>query len=560
MMNSLKYRAKVLKMIFKHAYGVKHFFVIACIVSVFIMVTSLTIPAFYQLFINEVIFNGRLSFLYIVCAGYLVAFVLNTVFSYLKLYCENRFGQITIFKIRYKIWKNMFLREFTSYETQNPSDMNMRIGVDLEKLKPFVVNQTIDYIIGLLTFISTAVLLIVINPLLALFASIVIPVSFWLSEIICRKEEFYVKSMRESNIGFSDLVHESAHNWREIKALGLERHEKIRFVELAKKWAYANSHFINFCVLRVDVIPKIQNEFIMQFLIYFIGGLFILNGNLTIGELFVFTKYYDMLSDSVKKLATLKSEFQISRSHIDKVMEELSLSFPKRRLGRLPDEKITSVQLDKVHFTYPGVSDEVLSSVNLSVNAGQKVAIIGRSGCGKSTILKMISGLIEPSGGKVFISGENLEQMDLDSVHEKLGFIMQDNILFNDTIKENLLYGKSNASDEEIKNACMKACIYDFVIGLPNGFNTVIGERGIKLSGGQKQRIILARTFLRDPDLYLFDEATSALDQYSESIIYDALRAIECSKTVIVVAHRQSSIDLCEIKYEMRDGMLRNVE
>ncbi len=454
----------------------------------------------------------------------------------------------------------MFLRDFTSYEKQNPSDMNMRISADLEKLKPFVANQSIDYIIAVLTFISSAVLLIVINPLLALIASIVIPVSFWLSAIICRKEETYVDCMRECNIGFSDLMHESAHNWREIKALGLERHEKTRFVQLAKKWAYANSHFVNFCVLRVDIIPKIQNEFIMQFLIYFIGGLFILNGNLTIGELFVFTQYYDMLSTAVKKLATLNSDFEVSRPHIDKVLEELSVSFPKRSVRKLADGKITSVHLDHVCFSYPGATDEVVASANLLVTAGQKVAIIGKSGCGKTTILKLISGLIKPSGGKVYISGEQLDQMDLGGVHEKLGFIMQDNILFNDTIKENLLYGKSSASDKEIKNACMKASIYDFVIKLPNGFDTVIGERGIKLSGGQKQRIILARTFLRDPDFYLLDEATSALDQYSENIIYDALRAIDSSKTVIVVAHRQSSIDLCKNKYEMRDGMLRNIE
>lgn len=559
-MNNLKYRAKVLKKIFKYAYGVKHFFIIACIVSVLMMATSLTIPIFYQVFINEAIFMGNLFSLYAVFGGYLGVFVVNTAFSYIKLYCENRFAEKTIFKIRHKIWKNMFSRDFTSYETQSPSDMNMRISADLEKLKPFVSNQTIDFIIAILTFISTAVLLIAINPLLALFASIVIPVSFWLSEIICRKEEIYVDCMRKCDIGFSDLVHESAHSWREIKALRLERHEKIRFVKLAKKWAYANSHFVNFCVLRVDVIPKIQNEFIMQFLIYLIGGLFILNKNLTIGELFVFTLYYDMLSSAVKKLAIFNSEFQISRPYIDKVLGELSVSFPKRRMRRFSGAKITSVCLDNVNYTYSDATNEVVSFASLFVAAGQKVAIIGKSGCGKTTILKLIAGLIKPCGGKVLISGENLEEIDLESVHKKLGIIMQDSILFNDTIKENLLYGKSSASDEEIITACMKASIYDFVIELPNGFNTVIGERGIKLSGGQRQRIMLARTFLQNPDLYLFDEATSALDQYSENIIYDALRSIDRSKTVIVVAHRQSSIDLCEIKYEMRHGMLRKIE
>lgn len=559
-MNNFKYCTQALKTVFQYANGVKHFFVIACITSVLMMVTSLSVPAFYQYFINEVIFWGNISSLYIVLIGYLGTFGLYTIFSYLKLYCENHFSEKTIFKIRYKIWKNMFLRDFTSYETQSPSDMNMRISVDLEKLKTFVAKQFSDYIISVLTFIITAVLLFTINPLLALFVSIVVPVSFWLSETICKREQPYVECMRDCNVDFSELVHESAHNWREIKALGLERHEKIKFLKIAKKWAYANSRFINFCVLRVDVLPKIQNEFIMQFLLYFIGGLFILKGKLTISELFVFSKYYDMLSDTVKTITSLNSEFQESKPHIDKVIEELSISFPERKEKGLPGGKITSVQLDNVYFCYPNTTAEVVKSINLTVNAGQRVAIVGQSGCGKSTTLKLITGLIRPSMGNVYISKENLNKMDLDEVHKKIGFIMQDNILFNDSIKENLLYGKSCASDEEIKNACIKACIFDFVINLPNGFDTVIGERGIKLSGGQKQRIILARTFLRNPDLYILDEATSALDQYSENIIYDAMRAIDSSKMVILVAHRKSSVDLCENKYEMRDGVLRNVE
>lgn len=560
MINNIKYRTQTLKFVFKYAKGVKRFFVMACVVSVLMMVTSLIVPTFYQYFINEVIFRGNFSLLYIVLLGYFGTFVIHTLLSYLKLYCENRFGEKTIFKIRYKIWGNMFLRDFSSYENQSTSDMNMRISIDLEKLKTFVAKQFTDYIISILTFIITTVLLFMINPLLALCASIIVPISFWLSESICKREQPYVESMRDCNVGFTDLVHESAHNWREIKALGLDKHEKMKFLSIAKKWAYANSRFINFCVLRVDVLPKIQNEFVMQFLLYFVGGLFILNGKLTISELFVFSKYYDMLSEAVKGITWLSAEFHEAKPHIDKVLEELSVQIPEKKELGLPNGRITSIELMNVCFGYSDELDEVVKSASLVVNAGERVAIVGQSGCGKSTTLKLIAGLLKPTSGNVYISGCDMHMMDVDAVHKKIGFIMQDNILFNDSIKENLLYGKSNATDEEIENACIKACIFDFVANLPDGFNTIIGERGIKLSGGQKQRIILARTFLRDPDLYILDEATSALDQYSENIIYDAMRAIDSSKTVILVAHRKSSVDLCNIKYQMNEGMLRKFE
>ena len=155
-------------------------------------------------------------------------------------------------------------------------------------------------------------------------------------------------------------------------------------------------------------------------------------------------------------------------------------------------------------------------------------------------------GMLEPTGGQVLFSGIDLRKIDMAAMHSRIGFIMQENILFNTTIRENLLYGKKDATESELWEACRKACIYDFIAGLPEGLDTVIGEKGIKLSGGQRQRIVLARMFLQEIDIVIFDEATSALDQYSESIVHDAINSISRDKTIIVVAHRESSIRLCD--------------
>ena len=174
------------------------------------------------------------------------------------------------------------------------------------------------------------------------------------------------------------------------------------------------------------------------------------------------------------------------------------------------------------------------------------MGIVGESGRGKTTLLKMIVGMVEPTSGVIFFGGKNLKELSLRMVHKKVGFVLQENILFNTTIRENLLYGDENATQEQMEEVCKKAYIDKFIRELPDGYETVIGEKGIKLSGGQKQRLVLARLFLQDVDMFIFDEATSALDQNAESMIQCAIRNIGHDKTIIVVAHRESSLSLCD--------------
>jgi len=205
------------------------------------------------------------------------------------------------------------------------------------------------------------------------------------------------------------------------------------------------------------------------------------------------------------------------------------------------------IEFRNVSFSYANTDRKVVNDLNFSIKKGERLAITGKSGAGKTTVLKLMSGMLRPSSGKILFFGKNIDDIDLDNLHKHLGFIMQENILFNSTIKENLFYAKTDASNSELETACQKAFIRDFIRTLPDGMETVIGERGIKLSGGQKQRLILARQFLRGTnDIFILDEATSALDQYSESIIQEAIGSIGEDKTIIVVAHRKSSILLCD--------------
>lgn len=184
----------------------------------------------------------------------------------------------------------------------------------------------------------------------------------------------------------------------------------------------------------------------------------------------------------------------------------------------------------------------VLEHINFQIRKGERVAIIGKSGSGKSTLIKLMAGILIPTEGKILLSGIDLKKIELSSLYKSIGFVMQDSLLFNDTIEENLRYGKEEASMEEIYNACHKAGIYDDIKKMPEGLKTVIGERGEKLSGGQRQRLILARLFLQDKEILVIDEGTSGLDKKTENIVFDSLRAIQKDKTVIVVTHKEESL------------------
>jgi len=444
-----------------------------------------------------------------------------------------------------KILRGFFTREFSDYEHQSVGDMKMRLDDDTACIAAYADKQTVNYVIAYATLVISAVLLFLIEWRLAAFSCIVIPLTFWIDHIIAIREKVVKDKQRENDQKMSTWLHASVQGWREIKALNLNKYEERRFVRFIHKFAVYFGTWINYWTARALVIPKIKDEFLMQFSLYFLGGLLIINGHFSIGSLLVFIMYYGILSEAIKTVSGTDADMTISMPQSDRMMEEL-MRVPEARKGhKIPGSSI-KIDFVDVSFAYAGTDKDVISNLSFSIGEGERIAIVGKSGSGKTTILKLIMGMLHPTGGEVLFSDVNVEELSLDAMYRRIGYVMQENMLFNTSIRDNLCYGKSNATDAELESACRKAFILDFINALPDGFDTIIGERGIKLSGGQMQRIVLARLFLRDIDIFIFDEATSALDQYSESIIHDAIESIGKDKTLIVVAHRQSSLSLCD--------------
>ena len=546
--NKIKYRIEIIKQIFPHIRGVRKFFWLLGMLSVFSMFIGIVTPQIYKLFVDKIILGWQIDMLVVVIIGYIGLFIADTICSYLSNYASNRLINRLLIKIRHKILNNFLTMPMTDMERMDSGDLQMRIDDDTNRIAGFPAAQIINYIVSYISLIVIAVLLFTIEWRLALFSIVIIPFTFFIDHIVSKKEMYLHEFNRDNDQKMWSWMQNSIAGWKEIKALNLQKHEVRTFAGYLHNFARFYSHWIYYWTARALVIPKIKDDFLMQFALYFFGGLLIINGSLTISSLLVFMLYYKMLSDKVNTVSSLDADLQSGKPYYERVLHELKEDNKGKRKNLLPEKMVNTntIMLEDVTFCYPDTKVNVLENFNLKIGAGERVAITGKSGAGKTTVGKLMMGFISAQSGIVSFSDINIDEIDQCYLYKQIGYVMQENLLFNLSIRENLLLAKPNATDAELNDACQKACILEFVNTLPEGYNTLIGERGVKLSGGQRQRIVLARLFLRDVNVFIFDEATSSLDQYSENIIHEAIKTIGRDKTIIVIAHRESSIALCD--------------
>jgi len=531
MYKRMKYRLKMLKLLLQFSGGRKVHFYLSFVCKIFIALLSFATPLLFSQFIEQVIMGGRFYAMLWIVLGYAAVYVLNAGFVYASTYCGNKLINFVTLEVKAKMLDSYFKRDFVEYDTIDAGYMKTRMEDDTGCIEKYFTAQSADYIISLLTLVIATVLLLFIEWRLALFAVISIPATIAIDYAVAKKEAVVLNIHRQNNQNMTEWLHSSIQGWREIKALNLLQHEERTFAKYIHTYAINFGIWINYWTFRVLVVPKIKEEFLMKFALYFLGGIMIIRGQLGIAALLVFMQYHALFATNMQRVSEADAALISGTPQSDKLMEEMEAKTKedaKEPFGGY------DIEFKNVSFSYNN-NTKILDNVSFNINEGEKVAITGKSGAGKTTVLKLITGMLRPTAGVIHFSCS----------YEKIGFVMQDNILFNDTIEENLLYGNSNANHAEIIAACKKAHILDFVESLPNKFETIIGERGIKLSGGQKQRIVLARQFLRNVDVYIFDEATSALDQHSEDIIQQAIAGIG-DKTVIVVSHRESSVSICD--------------
>jgi subfamily B ATP-binding cassette protein MsbA len=275
-------------------------------------------------------------------------------------------------------------------------------------------------------------------------------------------------------------------------------------------------------------------------IILFYGGHLVISEKISAGTFFSIVAAILMMYTPLRKLSRVHNNFQQARNIIERI-REIIFTPPERNEGIEKDIK-GHIVLKKVFFKYPSAEEYTLKDINLDIKPSEIIALVGPSGAGKSTLADLVAGFWYPTEGDIYIDGVNLRDLSLNCLRKHLGVVTQDIVLFNDTIKANIIFGRPDAADEEIIEAAKAAYAHEFIVELPNGYETIIGERGVMLSGGQKQRITIARAILRNPSILILDEATSSLDTESEQKVQMALERLMAGRTTIVIAHRLSTV------------------
>lgn len=511
------------------------------------------IPLFlYSFLVNRVLVDKNMNELAPVIIGYLAVFLFATI----GIAVSKRFSNRLILKYDLRI-KNKLLKKYTSldhdvYSKYSIGDVKSRIESDSTVAENFFTTHILDFIYGVVYAVALAVILLCYDWRIALISFIFVPISFITVNFLGGKSKKAKEELWKLQTKYETFLHSNIQNWKDVKINNLEdvqldelngHYKKIRPIWfLSQLYSHLGITYSFF-----------TKNFITQLFIYFIGGLFVINGYSQVGVLLVFISFYGQFFGNIETISNSIINFKNDSVNIEKVVEILNLEVGKRSYKKIDG---TDINVENLEFTYEGNNSFALDDISFSVSKGEHLAIVGKSGSGKSTIAKLLTGKTKPQGGIVRIGGIDIYTVDSESLSEKVSIVVQEPVLFNMTIRENLLLAKADATDAELIECCRRASIYDFIETLQNKLDTIIGEKGVKLSGGQRQRLSIARAFLQDRDIIIFDESTSALDNENENEIITELKSLSSGKTMISIAHRLSTILDCDKVMVLKDGAM----
>lgn len=474
------------------------------------------------------------------------ALTASQVISVLESYINAWISQRIIFDMKNEMYRHLQWMPHSFFTTEKQGDIITRMNTDISGVSSVISNTLSSCVNNLATVITTLVALFTLSIPLALVGIMIIPLLILPTRNVGQQRYKMLTKTQEKNDELNQVINEtlSVSGSMLVKLFTREDKEYENFVEvneqvtkLSLKEQRSGKWFRVMMGMFTQVGPL---------LIYFAGGVCLIkkyDTTLTVGIVTATVALINRLYRPVESLMNLGVDFTRSLALFTRIFDYFDRENPLKspENGVKPDVANKDIVFDHVKFSYTP-EKELLKDVTFTVPGGKMYAIVGPSGSGKSTVVNFIPRLYDVQDGSVTINGEDVRNFDLTYLRQQIGVVTQETYLFNGTIKENLLYAKEDATDEEIEKACKIASIHDFIVKQPDGYNTMVGNRGLKLSGGEKQRISIARVILKDPKILILDEATSALDSISENAISEALEVLMQNRTSIVIAHRLSTI------------------
>ncbi len=450
------------------------------------------------------------------------------------------------FDMRAEIFEHYQRLSFSFYDNQKVGALMSRITTDLFDITELMHHGPENIVISLIKILGAFFIMTSISPVLTFFAFILVPVMFAYAYFFNGKMKRAFRKNREKIAEINSRIEDNLSGIRVVKSFANEQMEKEKFAEGNRGFldAKKNSYFY----MGGYHAGLSSFSLLITILVLAAGAILISYGAVEVTDLVTFLLYINILTEPIKTLIDFTEQFQNGYTGFERFLEILAI---EPEIQDAADAKPLHdvkgvIDFDNVSFRYEENSEKVLSHVSLHVNAGEYVALVGSSGAGKSTLCSLLPRFYDVTGGAVKIDGTDVRQLELKSLRGHIGIVQQDVYLFAGSIFDNIRYGKPEASRQEVVTAAKCANAHEFIMALPDGYDTDIGQRGVKLSGGQKQRLSIARVFLKNPPILIFDEATSALDNESEKVVQDSLEKLAENRTTFVIAHRLSTIENAE--------------
>ena len=517
---------------------------------------NLYLPWVIKDMIDKVLAARDMEMLNLICVGIVVIFFVRGIFYYGQGYLVSYIGQRVIVDVRDVLFRKLQRMPISFFDRHQTGEIMSYISNDVAALQSALVERMVEALTESAIFFGSLVMMVLLDWKLSILTLVTVPLVGLAMDFFGRKVRWAGSVIQARMSDITALMQESISSERVVKSFVREDFEIDRFHEqneLNFRAQMKDAQLSSLLTPTVEFLAALAVTVIIWF-----GGKEVVDGVITAGTLVAFLTYAVNLANPVKRLSRIYAQIQKAMAGADRVFALLDT---EETVTSAPDAKLLPpvegrVAFSNVNFSY---REDVpaLTGVTLAAEPGQMIAFVGPSGAGKSTVANLIPRFYDVTGGSITIDGHDVRDVTTDSLRTQIGIVPQETVLFSATVKENIRYGRLDATDAEIEAAAKDANAHDFIMALPEGYDTEIGERGATLSGGQRQRIAIARAILKDPKILILDEATSALDTESEKIVQAALDRLMVGRTSFVIAHRLSTIIGADRIYVLDGGKIR---
>ncbi len=509
----------------------------------------LLIPLLIKFVIDDVINNVALTvddkLMRLFVAMLIAAFIFIIVrppIEFLRQYMAQWTSNKILYDIRKKLYNHLQALSAKFYANNKAGEVISRVINDVEQTKDFIMTGLMNIWLDCITIIIALSVMFFLDVQLTFAAIVILPFYVLTVYFFFGRLRALTRQRSQKLAEAQGFLHERVNGMAVIKSFAIEDNEAKNFDHRNKNFlnkAFQHTRWNAYSFSAINTVTDIGPLIVIGY-----GAYLAITGSVTVGTLAAFVSYLEQLYGPLRRLVSSFTTLTQSFASMDRVFQLFDEPYDIKNTDYAKPIAIKEghIEIENVSFRYQPDEKDVLKHLNLDIKHGETVAFVGMSGGGKSTLINLIPRFYDVTKGRISIDGHDIKAFDMGSLRRQIGMVQQDNILFSDTVKENILLGRPDATFEEVVEAAKLANAHDFIMDLPQGYDTEVGERGVKLSGGQKQRLSIARIFLNDPPILILDEATSALDLESEAIIQEALDTLSHDRTTIIVAHRLSTI------------------